>query len=254
VNCPFCDSETEYSNIGNHWRQSCGYPEPNHLTDDFDGLLMGDGCLKQTHNPDKRAGNQSIEVVSINKKFVDFLYDEYYPYFNKPKVRRTAEESANSAINSEYLSGDTGNTFRTQYRIVSKAIPFFNRYDSWKSTGDKRWPKDIEFNPTQIRYLYVADGGLSWNKKTKSSRAQITSSNEPDMIDRLVDKFNNIGIYCRSYEDRMIFKARYTQEFLNFIGAEPVPGFEYKWEIDSLDRYESLYRNVYYDEAETYTI
>jgi len=74
------------------------------------------------------------------------------------------------------------------------------------------------------------------------------------MIDRLVDKFNDMGIDCRSYEDRMMFKPRFTQEFLDFIGDDPVPGFEYKWEIDNLDRYESLYRKVYYDETETYTI
>lgn len=252
MKCPFCDSEKDYSNLGNHWRQSCGYPEPKNI-EVFDGLLMGDGSLKHTHNKDERLGNQSIEVVSINKKFIDYLYEEYSPFFIEPSVRRSAEECANQAIKSETVSSPTGSTFRTQYRIVSRAIPFFNRYDSWKSSGEKRWPECISFTPDRLKYLYIADGGLCWNKESLSSRSQITSSNEPKQLKRLNKYLNSMGIDCSLYEDRVMMKPSSTDKFLDYIG-KPVPGFDYKWENNSLDRYEKLYRNIYYREGHTYTV
>lgn len=215
---------------------------------------MGDGCLKRTANKKERCGSQSIEIVSIKKRFLDYLYNEYSPFFNQPKMRRSAKESALSSADSDYISTNDGSTFRTQYRIVSKAIPFFNKYDCWKSSGEKRWPRDIEFNPTQVKYLYVADGGLSWNKNSNSCRAQITSTNEPKMLRKMVEKFNGLGIECTQFDDRLMFKPTSTQQFLDFIGNEPVPGFEYKWEIDDLNEYEELYQKAYYDEVETYTV
>jgi hypothetical protein len=252
MKCPFCDSISDYSNIGNHWRQSCGYPEPD-SEGVFDGLFMGDGTLKHNHNQSDRLGNQSIEVVSINKDFIEHLYEDYSPFFTKPSIRRSAEDSASQAVESDVVSSPEGSTFRTQYRIVSRAIPFFNRYDSWKTSNGKRWPDDIEFVPETLRYLYVADGGLSWNKDSTSVRAQITSSNEPKQMKRLRDMLNNMGIDCSTYTDRIMIKPSSTNEFLDYIG-EPVPGFEYKWEINNLERYEELYRNVYYREGHTYTI
>lgn len=252
MKCPFCDSVSDYSNIGNHWRQSCGYPEPEE-TEVFDGLVMGDGALKHSHKKSERLGNQSIEVVSINKEFIKHLYNDYSPFFTEPSIRRSAKDSARQAIDSDVVSSPEGSTFRTQYRIVSRAIPFFNRYDSWKISGKKRWPSDIEFTPEQLRYLYVADGGLSWNKDSMSARAQITSSNEPEQMGRLCDMLNKIGIDCSTYDDRIMMKPSSTDDFFNYLG-EPVPGFEYKWENENLERYEELYRKVYYREGHTYTV
>jgi len=252
MKCPYCESDRDYSNLGNHWRQSCGYPEPSNA-EVFDGLLMGDGCLKHTHNSDDRLGNQSIEVVSINKDFIYYLYERYSPFFTEPKIRRTAEESAEQAIESDIISSPKDSTFRTQYRIVSRAMPFFNRYDSWKQSGNKKWPDNIEFTPTRLKYLYIADGGLSWNKESKSSRSQITSSNEPRQLHRISDKLNNIGIDCSIYEDRIMMQPSSTEGFLDYLG-EPVPGFEYKWENTNLDKYEKLYQNIYYREGSTYTV
>lgn len=252
MKCPFCDSKSDYSNIGNHWRQSCGYPEPEEV-EVFDGLVMGDGTLKHSHKDSKRLGNQSIEVVSINKEFIDHLYEDYFPFFTEPSVRRSAESSANESISSDVISSAKGSTFRTQYRIVSRAIPFFNKYDVWKTTGDKRWPDNIDFTPKRLRYLYAADGGLSWNKDSLSARSQITSSNETKQMERLSKKLNSIGIDCSTYEDRIMMKPSSTEKFLDYLG-EPVPGFEYKWENKNLDRYEELYQNVYYREGHTYTL
>lgn len=252
MKCPYCESNSDYSNLGNHWRQSCGYPEPSDV-EVFDGLLMGDGCLKHSQNSNDRLGNQSMEVVSINEEFIDYLYEEYSPFFTEPKVRRTAEESAEQAIQSEVVSSPQGSTFRTQYRIVSRAIPFFNRYDGWKSSGEKRWPADIEFSPTRLKYLYIADGGLSWNKDSKSSRSQITSTNESSQLDRIKDTLEELDIACSTYDDRVMMKSSSTNKFLNYLG-EPVPGFEYKWENKNLDRYEELYQNTYYREGSTYTV
>lgn len=252
MKCPYCDSDTDYSNIGNHWRQSCGYPEPEDV-EVFDGLLMGDGCLKRSHNSHDRVGNQSIEIVSINKKFIYHLYKKYSPFFTEPKIRRTAEESANQSIQSDVISSPKGSTFRTQYRIVSRAIPFFNRYDSWKESGQKKWPKNIEFTPTRLKYLYVADGGLSWNKESKSSRSQITSSNETEQLKRIESQLNRLGIDCSTYSDRVMLKPSSTDKFLKYLGS-PVSGFEYKWENQNLAKYEELYQNTYNGEVSTYTI
>jgi hypothetical protein len=252
MKCPFCDATSDYSNIGNHWRQSCGYPEPDNV-ELFDGLVMGDGNLKHSHNSSERLGNQSIEVVSINEKFIQHLYEDYAPFFTEPSVRRSAKDSALQAIESDVVSSAEGSTFRTQYRIVSRAIPFFNRYDSWRASGKKRWPDSIKFTPERLKYLYAADGGLSWNKDSVSARAQITSSNEPEQMSRIRNMLNSIGIDCSTYSDRIMMKPSSTEDFLDYLG-EPVPGFEYKWENSDLDNYEELYQNVYYREGHTYTV
>lgn len=214
---------------------------------------MGDGSLKHNSDEEQRFGNQSIEVVSINKKFIDHLYAEYYPFFTEPSIRRSAKESAHQAMASDVVSSPDDSVFRTQYRVVSRALPFFNRYDSWKRSGQKRWPNDIEFTPDRLKYLYVADGGLSWNKKTNSSRSQITSSNEPEQLERLSEYLKSIGVDCSVYDDRIMMKPSSTDKFLNYLG-EPVPGFEYKWRNKSLEEYENLYQKVYYPEEHTYTV
>lgn len=254
MKCPYCDSNRDYSNLGNHWRQSCGYPTPSKETQKmFDGLLMGDGCLKKSCNNDIRQGNQSIEVVSINKEFIDRLYSEYSPYFTTPTLRTSAEDAALNAINGDVVSSPEGSVFRDQHRIVSRSIPFFNKYDEWKSSGKKRWPDKIEFTPIRLKYLYASDGGLSWNKETRSARSQISSHNEPEQLERLSNSLSSIGIDASVYGDRIMLKPSETDRFLSYLG-DPVPGFEYKWENSNLDEYERLYRKIYYREGSTYTV
>jgi len=241
MKCQFCDSDKEYKTIGNHWRQSCGYPEPDdYMVGIFDGLMMGDANMKNGR-PENRSGNQVIEVCMTNKEFVEYLYNRCYPFFNSPKLHATPDYLERTA--SDCISTNEDG-FRHQYRITSKAIPFFNKYDSWFDGDRKRWDKDVCLTPKRVKYLYVSDGGISWNKDSHSARSQITSRTEAGWMPELASYFNMMGIDCRHYNDRIMFKPSSTDKFLNFIGS-PVPGFEYKWENGSLDRYEELYRKSY---------
>lgn len=254
MKCPHCNSEKDYSNIGNHWRQSCEYPEPSKSVEEtLDGLLMGDGCLKRTHLQNERTGNQSIEVISINKRFIDHLYQDYTPFFNEPTVKISAKKAARNAMDSSVVSSPDGSVFRTQYGIVSKAVPFFNKYDEWKRSGEKRWPEDIKFTPTRLKYLYACDGGLSWNKNSRSARSQLTSSTESQRLCELRSLLQSLDIECSVYSDRIMMKPSTTDRFLDYLG-DPVPGFEYKWCNNDLGLYEQKRRKVYYREGHTHEI
>jgi len=237
--CPFCSSDTDYDTIGNHWRQSCSYPNLS----DFEyeiiaGLLAGDATIKN-----KQIGNASIEIKMINKKFLLYIDNLLGLKSTGVSIKHTSDEVANNLYETSPVSPDCN--FNDQYVLVTRNLPDLNPFRDWFSNGEKRIPDEKEITDTMIKYWYVCDGGLSWNKESKSVRAQLTSTNESDRLQNIANTIEEkCGVRPSVYDDRVMFKPSETKCFLSWIG-DPVPGFEYKFEVESLSRYESKMRNTY---------
>lgn len=237
--CPFCSSDDEYDTIGNHWRQSCSYPSLSEFEYEIlSGLLAGDATIKN-----KNVGNTSIEIKMINKEFLLYIDDLFGIKSTGVKQKHTSDEIAENLHDKSPVSQDCD--FNDQYVLVTRNLPDLNPFRNWYSCGEKRIPDEKEITSTMMKYWYVCDGGLSWNKETESVRAQLTSTNESDRLPKIADIVEvECGVRPSVYSDRIMFKPTETQSFLSWIG-DPVPGFEYKFEVTSLSRYERKIRNTY---------
>jgi hypothetical protein len=239
--CPFCESDTEYKTIGNHWRQSCKYPEISDFEYEMiSGLLAGDATVKN-----RSIGNTSIEVKMVNDLFLNHLDEILGVKSSGVSKKYTGEELSNKNRSESPVSNDCN--FSDQYVLLTRNLPDLNTFREWFKTGSKRIPKEKELTSTMVKYWYVCDGGLSWNKESNSARSQITSTNESDRLDEIAESiYEKCGAKPAVYDDRIMFKPSNTDTFLSWLGSPP-EGFEYKFCNSSLDTYESQMQKVYID-------
>lgn len=224
VECPFCDREDDFRTIGNHWRQSCRYPT---LSDEevemVEGLMMGDAGVK---NPIQ--GNASLDVISANLRFLRWLDVRFGIISTGVHLKASAEDVARRGETSDVFSFTGAKPARPIYRLTTRNLPDLNQFRGWYSTGQKRFPADLVLTPTNAKFWYVGDGGLSWNRRSNSCRAQICTTNEIDRPEFLLSLFRANGFSPLVLSDRLMFNREETTSFLRWIG-EPVPGYEYKW-------------------------
>jgi hypothetical protein len=237
--CPFCDSEKEYKTIGNHWRQSCEYPTVSEFEYEvLSGLLAGDATVKSS-----KVGNTSIEIKMINKEFLNYVDKILGIKSTGVSKKYTSKEISENIRDSSPVSSEC--SFSDQYVVTTRNIPDLNPFSEWYDEGEKRIPDSKKLTSTMVKYWYVCDGGLSWNKESNSSRAQLTSTNESDRLSEIANVIGKkSGVRPSVYEDRIMFKPRETDDFLSWIGDAP-RGFEYKFCNSSLNEYETKMQKVY---------
>jgi len=115
------------------------------------------------------------------------------------------------------------------------ALPALQKYESWYPSGEKTFPKDIELTPTVLRHYYVGDGNLNVDKEPK-----ITLCNEGGNRKKIENIFYNVGLtdfwwddHKRKNDNGRVISIRFRKEgaenFFDYVGRDPLPGFEYKF-------------------------
>jgi hypothetical protein len=216
VTCPDCGNEYQSSGLGTHISKSdCEYPDfTEHQKEVLTGVLMGDGTVVRNN------GNPDFRIKMINKDYLLHLKDIFGSLATEVSLERVDEDDNHNDI----------------YQLRLRSNPNIQQFADWYSTGKKVFPDDIELTPTVLRHWYVCDGTL-YERSTVSHHFSICAKNEGENIEKLKSYFIEQGLpepNTPSY-GKFKFYAEGTQEIFDYIGWNPVPGFEYKWDLMNRD-------------------
>lgn len=237
--CPSC--QQEFSRLGLHWgRSDCPYPFPSPVEDMiFTGLLMGDASLATHDSP-----NPYLRWNNTNFQFMNHVHNKLSPLTTGVTVHRTAEESASyNQLRTDRDWPVNPDLYNTIYLTRTRRIPYFNKYKQWYTKTGKRFPTDLKLTPTIAKYWYVCDGTVNWMRKY-SSKIQFTSRNEQDREQYIVDLFSKVGFRPKRNRHMYYFSTEESVDVLRWMG-DPLPGFEYKWELSSRTKYRRLKEDAY---------
>jgi hypothetical protein len=222
--CRNCNQE--YKNIGMHWaKSSCDYPEfSDRQREIATGVLMGDGCINRSST------NPFLLVEMTNYQFLSWLECEFQELCTGVQLRFTAEESAKRNRDSGFRPNASAEDYKDKYLWQTRSLPCLNSLSDWYSSGEKRFPETLTLTPLITRCWYVRDGSLDNADKSRRPRAKIRCDNESDRRDFLSRLFSDIGL-DPTVSDRgeIRFGADSTEAFFDWIGWDPVHGFDYKW-------------------------
>jgi len=230
--CPSCDKE--FSRVTSHWGQSdCGYPELTERQKKIaTGLVMGDADVLRT------GGNPSIRVRMTNKKFLNWLKEEFGCLATDITLEVSGEEALERNKHSDFIkTTEDTEVYKDLYRVVLRANMWYSNLAEWYDTGEKVWPDDISFEPLTVKMWYVCDG---WYDES-SGRPAIRANNESENLYEHIGRFKQVGLEPTKQSNRDVirFNKSKADKFFEYIG-EPVPGFEYKWSEWGEDYWESV--------------
>lgn len=232
--CPQCG--TEFEKLGTHWsRGSCDYPKPSsEFQEVLTGIYMGDGNLATHHS-----NNPYMRLNNVNKVFLEYLDSKLGWLTTGVRLKKTADQSAQQRLERDE-DGWTVNpeNYNAIYGTRTRRLPYFRKYEQWTSTGQKRYPDSLELTPTIAKFWYVSDGTINWMRKY-SARLVFACRNEQDRPDFIQDLFVKAGFEVKPNKHMFYLDVEESSRFLQWLGS-PVPGFEYKWEIESRKRYDKL--------------
>jgi hypothetical protein len=224
------DCGKSFDEIAKHWSQSrCSYPTlTDREVDILKGIAISDGWI--AHSDHDRS---ILHIESVTKPFLEWFKGQVSIVHTDVKLRRTAEESYDNAVESSILDNQNIDNYRNIYRVNTLAHPHVHGM-SGLSVGD------IEQSRMQFKMFYVCDGGVHWNDDF--SFIQFTASKSLDEIKHVVSVLDELGFSSSWNRLEGAGKVVYIHKesvdrFLDWIG-EPIPGFEYKWETDDRERYE----------------
>lgn len=231
--CPGCGEK--FVKLGVHWaRSGCDYPVPSESIDEvLTGLYMGDGSLA-AHGSD----NPYMRWNNTNKPFLELLDEKLGWLTTGVRLKKDAQQAANERLsrNPDWKM-DAGN-FDAIYGTRTRRLPYFRKYESWTSSGQKRYPEELELTPTVAKYWYVSDGTVNW-MRSYSARVVFACQNERDRPEFICNLFRQAGFEANQNLHMFYLSVEDSKRFLSWIG-QSVPGFEYKWELTSRKRYERL--------------
>ena len=186
------------------------------------GLLLGDGTV---YKPKKKSARLTIEM--IEKDFLEWVNGELGDVVSHITLRDSAEEAAEK--NRKYGYTVNEENYNDIYRLQSRALPVLNKYYKWYETGQKRFPDNLELNPTICKMWYCCDGSLAQNES-----CVIYSANEIDRPEFLENLFKDSPLnptISTGGGGAIKFGREESREFLEWLGSPP-NGFEYKWNIN----------------------
>lgn len=220
------------------WHGNCPYPEFEPWRKELiTGLLLGDGSIPTVD------GNHSFRLPMINRRFLKW-YDGRMGYLTTGvRLVHTADELAESNRESGFSPDADGEDYHDMYTVRTRAHPYFNELREWYWSGKKRFPNDLTLTPCRAKFWYLSDGYLDigqWGRP----RAEIKARNENDRTEFLLDLFREHGFDPLYIRNEIRFTCDDTEDLIEWMG-EPPPGFEYKWELDSRERYRELKRRAY---------
>jgi LAGLIDADG DNA endonuclease family. len=206
------DCKEQYTSLGKHIAQSsCDYPElTSRQKQILRGALLGDGNIDFHNN-----GYPRYRLGSVEPKFLSWFSDEIYNIVNKKSVR--IQHSDDDPNHQDY------------YMLRTISHPYFKKLRTWYESGSKILPKDV-LTPMELKMWYVTDGGLSGGTPT------LRLDNERSSIYEHKENFEQIGISPTVVDDerQLNFLESDWERLFEYMGA-PVPGFEYKWDVNFPD-------------------
>lgn len=230
--CPSCGNW--YKRINSHWSQSsCDYPPISQRQYEIVvGLMMGDGTLgKRTENKMCR-----VQTKMTNKTFLQWLKQGLDWLSSNFCTKYTSIEKAKHDSESDFISDAKAENRFDQYCLQTRSHPIFDSFNQWWATGELVFPQ-VNLTPTVLRMWYVSDGTLNFQS---NSRIKITSVNEKDRPENIIKSFGDIGFDVTQSRKEFCLLTQDTEQFFDYIGHDPVPGFEYKWAWQDEDRYHRL--------------
>lgn len=214
MECPDCGSE--YKSVGIHiGRSDCSWPDPtDRQWNVLIGLNLGDGGLIK----DRKARNPYFKIKMVNKEFLEWVDDELGWMSTGMTLEVTGEE-----LEETHGMDDCKDQYRVQTRSMQQLV-----WLDWYEDDGKEFPDWIQMTPLVAKLWYVCDGGVA--KEYGNATVKIASVNEMGRPEYLESLFKDVGFNPKMSGHTLRFKTDEAQDFLDWIG-EPVPGFEYKWDI-----------------------
>ena len=235
--CPGCDGK--YKRIGVHWSKACGFPEiAGEVEQVFIGLLMGDAWVNEPYGSNKHA---VLEVASINERFLAHLHERLSPFTTEPRFYRSGEEVAKLAKDA----GQNADAEKTndQYHLRSRAHPFFDELRGWYGKEGKRFPEELTLTSTIAKYWFACDGLVGWSSgqwaDEEYGHISFAASNEIDRSEYLFDLFEGLDVTPVVDSHKVRFNCEDSQKLIDWMG-EPIPDFDYKWEINDINEHQKL--------------
>lgn len=230
------DCGKRFSKIGRHLSQSnCEYYSIDEYTMELlTGLWLSDGWIAHSSND-----RYILHVEMTNKKFLEWFKQSVNIPTSDVKLRSTAEESAERAVESGIVEQSNHDDYAALYRLNTIAHPDLAMFSQMSKT-------EVNLTPTISKMWYCGDGSVHWVNgfsfvqitisKTIDEIMQLTDQLDKQNIDTEIDSIRNDGKVIR-------FNKNQSEQFLEWIGPAP-PGFEYKWELDDRDKYNRLRSEV----------
>lgn len=231
MDCPGCGDE--YERLGMHWafNENCRPELTERQKDISTGLIMGDGWIEKTEK------NARLSTFMINQKYLEYIDNIFGCLSTGVQMKYTAEESAKHSEDVGALgsSGEASN-FSNLYRWQTRIHPYYNKYRSWYSSGEKQFPDNIELSPTIMKHWFVSDGCFQMNKNTPYATLGVSNEigNEEKLemyfeeVDLEISFFNNTVREDGSKNMTAIFNKEETLDLFEYMG-DAIPGFEYKF-------------------------
>jgi len=201
------DCGAQYAKISQHWSLGdCSRPEvSDYQADVLRGILLGDGNVRlQQKHP-------SYRCKMTNRRFLVWL-DSVMGHLSAG-VRQEHDGFGNE---------------NPMYCWQSWSHPFLGRFNTWYSSGEKVFPKDIELTPTVLTMWYIADG----HYKTGGSNRNfsIGCANEMNNKDKIASYFRRVDLPTPSNwnNHNIVWTKPASRELFKYMD-EPPPGFSYKW-------------------------
>ena len=238
--CPSCDEQFE--RLGLHWwHGTCPYPDIGQERQKIlTGLLMGDGSIPRTSG-----GNSPVfRLPMTNRRFLRWFDDRMGILTTGVSMKKTATELAENNRETGFSPDAKTENYHDMHAVWSRTNPFFEDLrQRWYPDGSKRFPADLALTPTLAKFWYVSDGYLDvgqWGRP----RIEIKARNESDRSDFLVSLFREAGFDPVFNRNELRFDCDDTEALVEWMG-DPPAGFEYKWAIDSRERYRMLKERAY---------
>jgi len=224
--CPTCGDS--YKQLGNHWqfaenhRPSFSEYQKELVT----GLVMGDGCVAN------RDGNPYLTISTASERFLEWLDSEFGVHSTGVVKSYDADDLADRNEEDDNIEVVNRENYHDQYRLKLRNSPYLKEFAEWYSSGEKKYPSDIDLTPTVVKMWYVSDGVLGWGKMNGLPRVQLRILTQDDVVEHLCDELEEYG-FTPNYSSGLIYLRREdTGTFLEWIG-EAVDGYEYKWCLES---------------------
>lgn len=208
MQCPGCDSTTDFERIASHWSGGCGYPSiPEDVRAVLDGLVLAGGAISGNgHNRYLTIGTTSQDLAEWTAAQLGWLCQS---------VRETEGDGQREVV----------------YRVRTPAHPGINRYERWSHVGESSGripPERFDLSPRAARVWWAHAGGLEWSKPQDSARQGAFSSAADAKQDWIVRVLDDAGFDPTPADRRVKLRPTEVAEWLDWIGGA-VPGAEYKW-------------------------
>jgi hypothetical protein len=157
------------------------------------------------------------------------------------RKKKSADQAAKERMERDDVTWElTKENFNAIYGTRTRRLPYFRKFLNWSDGEQKRYPDNLELTPAITKFWYVSDGTVNW-MRDYSARVAFACQNEQDRPTYIRDLFSQAGLEVKRNQHMYYLSVEESRQLLEWMG-DPVPGYEYKWEIDSRENYESLFR------------